>query len=365
MQDTIHLSIPSARLAPEAKSYSLYDITIKHPMRTLTIPKRYSEFVQLQRHLITQAGQAPPSPLPPKHYFSSTARNLDLMEQRRVGLEAYLQAINTAADSRWRNTAAWTAFLNLTPVNPSLSTAPTTQTGSSSRAVQSVSSDPMAWLDGHRQLKTELREARSLITARAGPDGGSVSQESRAAAKSVLIKTGNQLNELDKALARVQEDGGREKLGEGELRRRRDMLAAARKEKEDLESLLLAMAQKKDLDDVVGRNQNLLTGAQETAGHGRKPPVAGLGKGRVLGQETSKTRELDNSGILDLQKQTMQEQDEDVNMIADAVRRQKQLAIQINEELAVQNEMLSFLDEDTTRVDAKMNLAKKKLGKIR
>lgn len=86
--------------------------------------------------------------------------------------------------------------------------------------------------------------------------------------------------------------------------------------------------------------------------------------GRVLGKESGRTRALDNQGVVQLQKQMMQEQDEDVMVLARAVARQKELGMQIQEELVVQNEMLGMLDEDVGRVQGKMDIARKRIGKI-
>ena len=84
----------------------------------------------------------------------------------------------------------------------------------------------------------------------------------------------------------------------------------------------------------------------------------------MLGKESDRTRALDNQGVLQLQKQMMREQDEDVMVLARAVARQKELGEQIQEELVVQNEMLGMLDEDVTRVQGKMDVARKRIGKI-
>ena len=65
-----------------------------------------------------------------------------------------------------------------------------------------------------------------------------------------------------------------------------------------------------------------------------------------------------------LQKQLMKEQDEDVMVLAQAVARQKELGIQIHEELEVQKEMLKMLEEDTDRHQGKMDVARKRIDKI-
>ena len=145
-------------------------------------------------------------------------------------------------------------------------------------------------------------------------------------------------------------------LGEGELRRRRDLLASARREREGLESLLNAMVAKSAVDTTIANagEKTSLIGTQNS-----KPR-----SGRVLGKETDRTRALDNQGVLQLQKQLMQDQDEDVMVLAKAVARQKELGAQIQEELEVQNEMLGMLDEDVTRVQGKMDVARKRIDKI-
>ena len=363
MQSTIDITIPTARTTSEAKSFTVYDISIRLPLRTVTVFKRYSEFAELNRLITAQAATAPPLSLPPKHYFSSTTGNATLTESRRVGLEAYLQVINSAVDPRWRDTPAWRSFLSL-PSNVLPRTGTSAGTLSSTGNVSS-SSDPAIWLDGHRRLKATLREARSIIAPKLPSENNAASHESSVAAKSALVRAGNMLSELNRGLVSRKDEWGKEKLGEGEFRRRRDLLAAGRQEIEDLENLISAITKKKELDEVLERNQELRGPATPpSAAKGSHSGATKVGRGRVLGRETSRTRELDNTGVLELQKQTMQEQDEDIDLIAAAVKRQKELAIQINEELVVQNEMLSILDEDATRTDAKINIAKKRIAKI-
>jgi regulator of vacuolar morphogenesis len=68
--------------------------------------------------------------------------------------------------------------------------------------------------------------------------------------------------------------------------------------------------------------------------------------------------------VLQLQQDTIREQDLSAGELLKIVRRQKELGIRINEELEIQNEMLRMVDEDTTRVEKKMDIAKKRVGKI-
>ena len=172
------------------------------------------------------------------------------------------------------------------------------------------------------------------------------------------------LQTLDTGLANLSSASswGTPRLGEGELRRRRDLLASAKREKEGLEALLSAMVAKSAIDKTVAdkSESTALLGGPSAAAK-MKPTAA---SGRVLGKESDRTRALDNQGVLQLQKQMMEEQDEDVMVLARAVARQKELGQQIQEELVVQNEMLGMLDEDVTRVQGKMDVARKRIGKI-
>lgn len=164
---------------------------------------------------------------------------------------------------------------------------------------------------------------------------------------------------LEEGLANIQkaatEGWGSQKLGDGELRRRKDLVSAAKKDKEGLESLLTAMTTKSKLDNAVATisDKQQLVGSKPRAG------------GRVLGKETDETRELGNAGVLQLQKQKMAEQDLDVDELRKIVQRQKELGVQINEELEVQNEMLRMVDDDATRVKDKIDIARKRVSKIK
>jgi len=87
----------------------------------------------------------------------------------------------------------------------------------------------------------------------------------------------------------------------------------------------------------------------------------------VLGapvKETQRTRELDNAGVLQLQKQIMQEQDSDLTDLTKVVARMKEMGVQIGEETNLQNEMLKMLDQDVERGGDKIAIAKKRIGKI-
>ncbi|KAL8771994.1 MAG: hypothetical protein Q9209_002659 [Squamulea sp. 1 TL-2023] len=348
------ISIPTTSTSTTSRPYTIYNITLRLPLRTFTLQKRYSDFTTLHATLTSQAGAPPPVSLPPKTYFSRTTSSPALAESRRIALQTYLQTINTDPDDRWRNTSAWRSFLNLPSSNSNHNPRHTT-TSSTKQPI----TDPIVWLDYHRDLKSQLHSARLQLTKRDQATAAQAQHECSAEAKKHLVKASSMISTLDTGLKTLSSDTwGASKLGDGELRRRGDLISSARKELEGLETLLNAMVAKTSLDGAIAQATE---GDKDKLVHAeaRKPAT-----GRVLGKETDRTRALDNAGVLQLQQQLMREQDEDVDVLAQAVARQKKIGMEIQEELIVQKDLLGLLDEDVDRVQGKMDVARKRIGKI-
>ncbi|KAJ5174753.1 uncharacterized protein N7482_000630 [Penicillium canariense] len=397
MAPTVEIAIPSTSLSHTSPPHTIYHITIRLPLRSFTVSKRYSDFAAFNSNLISQTDTQPPVPLPSKSWISNTVTNERFREERRRGLEEYLRAINEAPDGRWRTSSAWRAFLNLptaaaTSSNGSSTTsfrlhAAITDPGS---AANGSITDPTLWLDYYRDMKSHLHDARLQLSRRDQETTPQKQHESSAQAKSSLVRAGSMITTLEEGLKSLggreaQESSRSSSLGDGELRRRKDLLINARKERDGLEDLLNAMAAKSRLDRAVASIQDkealLRAGNAEAANGGRRTPVR---SGRVLGKETERTRELDNEGVLQLQQQTMKEQDQSVEELMKIIIRQRELGTAIHEELEVQNELLKLTDEDTDRfvlvlillvVDyllltagyrlrAKLDVGKKRIGKI-
>ncbi|KAI9806230.1 MAG: hypothetical protein M1825_006345 [Sarcosagium campestre] len=368
MAPLVEIAIPSTSTSNDAKPFTLYNITLRLPLRSFTVQKRYSDFVALHHDLATQAAAVAPVALPQKSWFKRTTASPELTEERRQGLEAYLRKINDAADGRWRGTSAWRAFLNL----PS-----TTANAASSRAATSLHgnltspsgggapiTDPTVWLDCHRDLRTQLHDARLHLQRRDQAQAAQAQHESAVAAKRCLVKAGGLIKALDqglKALADADDNPWRpDKLGDGELRRRKDLVASARKEKEGLETLANTLTTKELGGGMSGasRSRAVATEQDKSGLLGTdKGPSQTIGgrSGRVLGapaQETEQTRELDNQGILQMQKDMMEDQDLTVEELTKGLGRLRQTAIAINDELEVQKDLISLLDEDVERFDS-------------
>ncbi|KAG4030466.1 hypothetical protein MFRU_012g01990 [Monilinia fructicola] len=377
MAPPLELSIPSTILssAPNEKPYTLYNITLRLPLRTFVVQKRYSDFVTLHSSLSAQVSSPPPSPLPGKTWFKSTANSPELTEERRRGLETYLRSIAENPDRRWRETSVWRQFLNLPSSSgsgASLSNAREGLIAANQRGAGGngeLMADPQVWLDVHRELKAQLHDARLFLGRRDSANTAAGQYEAGANAKRCLVKAGGLLKDLEEGL-KIMGEGekngrGEVKVGAGELRRRRDLLGSAKVEREGLEKLAVTLAVKNQATSSAGNGNAAATQADKSALFG---PGVSRPSGRVLGApvpETDKTRELDNEGVLQLQKELMQNQDLDVEELGKIVRRQKEMGLAIHGELELQNEMLKRVDEDTDRVKGKINIAKKRIGKLR
>jgi regulator of vacuolar morphogenesis len=356
MAPTVEIAIPNTTISPSSPPYTVYHISLRLPLRSFTVPKRYSDFTTFHNNLISQTNALPPAPLPSKTWFSNTVSNERLREDRRCGLEQYLRAINESDDGRWRNSPAWRAFLNLPTAVASTSNG---STNTSTRlhaaltdpdATNAPIMDPTLWLDYYRDMKGHLHDARLQLSRRDQETTPQKQHESSAQAKSCLVRAGTMITALDEGLKNIASgDKTSSTLGGGEIRRRKDLLINARKEKDGLEDLLHAMATKSRLDRAVASIQDkealMSTGNSggDSANGGRRTPAR---TGRVLGKETERTRELDNEGVLQLQRQMMQSQDANVDELMKIIIRQRELGTQINEELEVQNELLKLADEE-------------------
>lgn len=372
MAPALSITIPqtSTSSSGDSKPFTLYHISLQLPLRRHDIRKRYSDFTQLHASLTSETGAAPPAPLPAKSWIRRTVGNATLTEERRKGLETYLKAILESEDARWRSSSAWRSFLNL----PSGTTTSTTNGVGGSKARRRSSAggirDPNDWLDAHRELKSQIQAARQLLKQR---EGATVAKEQHALgaeAKANLVRAAATITQLEdglKSLSGRDVAGASAKLGDGEVRRRRDLLSAARKEVEGLEGVLKSMATRAATDSTSSAGVGAAASAADKEGLW-KGTSAAKPSARVLGgplKETERTRELGNDGVLQLQQTIMKEQDEDVMVLGKTVAKLKDMGILMEEELTIQNEMLGLVEGDVDRVQGKVDVARRRIGKIK
>jgi len=288
-----------------------------------------------------------------------------MTEERRDGLEKYLLGILRSNDSRWRDSPAWRTFLNL-PANWSagssaaLSPSPLGYTSGGGIGGGGPITDPTLWLDTYRELKTLLHDARMYLSKRDQAGSTGEQHEASAGAKRCLVKVGSLITALDNGLKEVGSGGrgnsgwgaGKEgkELLDGEIRRRRDLISSARKERDGLESLANSLASKRAAQNSSAAAMAADKNALFTGASASRNTFTG---GRVLGAplpETEHTRELDNQGVLQLNDQYMREQDRVVEGMLKNVGRMKEIGVAIGEEIDLQNKMLEDLDRDVDKL---------------
>jgi regulator of vacuolar morphogenesis len=342
MAPSVEISIPTTSVQRAEPAYTLYHISVRLPLRTYVVPRRFSEFVELDGALRTQAGAAAPATLPGKSWMRSTVRSAALTESRRRALEAYVRAVNEATEGRWRGTSAWRAFVRL-PSSAARADSSRAAAHADLTAVRGeLLADERDWLDAHREMKGQLHDARLHLARRDEAATAKAASEAGAGAKRCLVRAAALSQALDVAL----DGAGGAGVGQGEQRRRRDLVASARCEHEGLERLAARAA------------------AAATATTTAATATATAARGRVLGArpETSETRALDNAGVQQLQREKLRSQEEEVEELARVVRRQAALGTAIGRELAEQNEMLGRVEEDADRVAGKIAAAAKRVG---
>ncbi|TGJ86632.1 hypothetical protein E0Z10_g2101 [Xylaria hypoxylon] len=366
MAPPAEITIPTTSLytpTDKSKPYTLYNITLRLPLRTYVVQKRYSEFATLHSTLTALVGIPPPSALPAKSWFKSTLNSPELTEDRRRRLETYLRAIAESPDRRWRDTPAWRTFLNLPGLNSAGNSAASVRAGygipNRDAANVAAAQDPGTWLDLHAEMKRDFQEARRCLSRRDTATENSIALEAGSAAKKALVKAGGLLTCLRDGLKTMETA---RRLGDGEIRRRKDLLAAARVDREDMDKLSSTISAA-----ARASAKGAPSAADKAALIGNAAIAAAKGRGRVLGAplpETEQTRELDNQGVAQLQRQMMNDQDQDVEALNKIIRRQREMAEAIHREVEEQIEEIGLVNSQADVLAGKVRVAKDRTKKI-
>ncbi|KAI8811183.1 hypothetical protein BJ742DRAFT_154025 [Cladochytrium replicatum] len=369
----------------------------------------------------------PPATLPPKTFsllinpFGLTPEDPKKIQERRKGLERYLLDILHAPDNRWRTHPAWYDFL---AVPDTMRIAAGAQQkvavnsgtfGAQFVGVQvanggsngSTTMTPNEWMEEYRSVLAFLQEIRSYISARdrhaanndttasqmAGMQGKkamamattrAVALEETLKAEEKNVKSGpTNLFGLAPVLGLEKADGSQEGgLSKGELLRRQDLLVNLREERDVISKLLntsptkhvangpdpsdravLFSFGKPDASPSLPAGTSSATRGPVGVSPARATRKFGVEQ-RPPPQETDITRPLDNQGLVQLQRQTMTDQEEQVDALSTVIRRQRQIGEQIGNELEVHNQLLDDLDQGVTRVASHLKSASKKLDSV-
>lgn len=340
----------------DPKPHVVYRIEVEASVRSWQMWRRYSEFVDLNTELTKTTGSEPPCLLPPKHAFiiRRFQNEAKIVEERMVGLEAYLRAIISSREDKWRDAQAFREFLGIPVGKAGFDGGPPSAFTSAS------------WLDEHMDLQSRIRDIRADVNKRdALSDRGDITgaHSTNVQAKKKLATALNRLGTLAKGLQTLAMGG----LSEGEIQRRSDMLARLQDDCEKLSKMMIAArAPARGMTSTIAGNQPAASESDRADLLGPPPPKPFA---RVFGsvakpQETDQTRPLDEQGLLQLQQTQVDQQDSQLAVLSSILQRQKHLGVAIGEEIGQQIDLLKDLDADVDRVGGKLSSAKKQLNRL-
>lgn len=293
-----------------------------HAMARCT--KRFSDFVRLRNAL----GVAWSLPSRLSTYYRSAS---SVVETRRQALEAFSRYLLN--DDQFRLDERVLGFFN---VGRALILEDAMLAGAKTpkrvlAGTQLVDS-PRKWMETYKLCNTTLQDARNQLFAQSDP----------VALRSALRTVSANLLPLSSFIEASSE------LSEFDRNSRKALMENLERELHEVESLAREVSGKVNL----GGGEGLLN----TAGRSR----------RTLGGpvETAETRNLNTASLLQTQQERIKAQDQHLDQLREVVRRQRQMGEAINEELAIQNELLAGLDDAVDASERKLATAREKVKRL-
>ncbi|WWD22381.1 hypothetical protein CI109_106872 [Kwoniella shandongensis] len=363
MSDIQSISIISTKTVDVPKLHTVYVIQITTPTRTWTVDRRYNDFVALHAELKSSTGKEPPSPLPQKHWnLMRSLGDEKTIRERRLLLEQYLRSILSTKTPIFRQAYTFSDFLSL----------PTSSTSASNaHHAPSSSFTAQSWLLEHTAIQTLLRSARSALLKRdalASMSDPSGSRSAGVEAKRTLKEVETRIGVLETGLKGLVGS-----LGEGERKRREEMVEGLRVEKLNLGRMAEAGVKAGSGSAFSSRSSpSPSSSAFAPTSSASSMPGAlpqSAAPGRVFGskpppQETSTTRPLDDRGLLQLQQTQMGNQDEQLKELSNILQRQRKMGEVIHQEIEEQNELLDEVESGVDKTGRKLGKAKREMNRL-
>ncbi|KAJ3315581.1 hypothetical protein HDV04_001995 [Boothiomyces sp. JEL0838] len=332
MQEPISsIEIQETRELLKPKKHTAYIISIRGPVKSWTVTKRYSEFDELHKKLLDI--QTPPCELPKKTLMNFTN---EVIKERQEGLAVYLQTLLYSKDPVWRRSKPWQDFMGL----------PETTIVDPINLLTVNQIDPAKWLQEYESLISFISEIKTfLLNKERFVKGGDTS--AAQASKIQAMKGLRQVDEIvGKLEASLKEPATKNSLSAGEINRRFDLLNNVKATAKQIQS---------DFSSAPSTTVEYSQPSMQSPRSTRKFGVA---------QETERTRNLNNQELLQLQTQEMKMQDNQLDSLVQIVRRQKEIGQTISNELDAQNVILEQVDDGVSRVETTLKTADKKLNRI-
>ena len=188
------------------------------------------------------------------------------------------------------------------------------------------------------------------------------SRSSGIEAKRLLKEFSNRLDGLEGVLGGL-------KVGEGEKRRKEEVVDNLKVERENLRRMI-------DAGVRTNRDPSTLSSALSNASSNQTMPgglFAGMPSqpqpGRVFGrkqppEETAETRPLEDRQLLQLQQNKMEGQDQQLGELSKVLLRQRKMGEEIHQEIGEQTVMLEDIDQEVGKVGGKLQRAKRDMNKL-
>lgn len=192
------------------------------------------------------------------------------------------------------------------------------------------------------------------------------SRSSGIEAKRLLKDLSGRLDGLEAALGGL-------KVGNGEKRRREELVENLKVERDNLRRMIDAGVRTARDTSTTSAISNSSALAGTTMPGGSSALFAGMPNqpqpGRVFGrqqppEETTETRPLDDRQLLQLQQTKMDNQDGQLGELSKILRRQQKMGEEIHQEIGEQSEMLDDIDQEVGKVGGKLQRAKRDMNKL-
>lgn len=191
-------------------------------------------------------------------------------------------------------------------------------------------------------------------------------------AKRYLKEVGTRVEGLEKGLNFLAGNGI---LGEGEKKRREEMVETLKNERANLTRMAEAGVRANASSAFASTSSTPTNGSINTtsmpggssslfASHPSSGRVFGSPKPNNIPQETSETRPLDDRGLLQLQQTQMTNQDTQLGELSKLLQTQRKMGELIGGEIGRQNEELEEIDREVGRVGGKLGRAKREMNKL-
>lgn len=266
----------------------------------------------------------------------------------------------TSKSPIWRESYTFLDFLSV-PQNTKVNR-------QNSLGEDSIHWTPANWISEHGKVESALRSIRSELLKRdalasmgdaAGSRGASVN------AKRLIREVGDKIDILARGL-----EGIANAVGDGEKKRRGEMVDALRNERGDL-SRMAEVGVRTNREPTSASTTSV--GGSMSGGSGslwapnNSGGSFGATPGRVFGkkpEETDETRPLDDRGLLQLQQTKMDGQDNQLKELSKILQRQRGMGEEIHKEIGEQSDMLDEIEQGVDKVGSKMARAKRNMNKL-